>query len=56
MCYVYKNGDDIVYKDELTIKEAEEYKDNLLEIVFKDGKLIKDYSLKEIRNKLHGKF
>ncbi|OOM13858.1 nicotinate phosphoribosyltransferase [Clostridium saccharobutylicum] len=56
MCYVYKNGDDIVYKDELTIKEAEEYKDNLLDIVFKDGKLIKDYSLKEIRNKLHGKF
>ncbi|AGX42579.1 nicotinate phosphoribosyltransferase [Clostridium saccharobutylicum] len=56
MCYVYKNGDDIVYKDELTIKEAEEYKDNLLEIVFKDGKLIKDYSLKEIRNKLYGKF
>lgn len=56
MCYVYKNGDDIAYKDELTIKEAEEYKDNLLESVFKDGKLIKDYSLKEIRNKLHGKF
>lgn len=56
MCYVYKEDDDILYKDELTIKEQEELSDNLLEIVFKDGKLIKDYSLKEIRNKLHRVF
>ena len=56
MCYVYRDGQDILYKDELTIKEQEEFKDNLLEIVFKDGKLIKDYSLSEIRTRLHGNF
>ena len=56
MCYVYRDGQDILYKDELTIKEQAEFKDNLLEIVFKDGKLIKDYSLSEIRNLLHGSF
>ncbi|WP_459476540.1 nicotinate phosphoribosyltransferase [Clostridium saccharoperbutylacetonicum] len=56
MCYVYKDGADILYKDELNIKEQEELSDNLLEIVFKDGNLIKDYSLKEIRNKLHTVF
>ena len=56
MCYVYKEGEDILYKDELTIKQQEECKDNLLEVVFKDGNLIKDYSLKEIRDKLHGEF
>jgi nicotinamide phosphoribosyltransferase len=56
MCYVYKEGQDILYKDKLTIKEQAEYKDNLLEMVFKDGELIKDYSLSEIRNRLHGDF
>lgn len=56
MCYVYTEGQDILYKDELTIKEQEEFKDNLLEIVFKDGKLMKDYSLSEIRTRLHGTF
>lgn len=56
MCYVYKEGEDILYKDELTIEEQAAYKDNLLELVFKDGKLIKDYSLEEIRNRLHGSF
>lgn len=56
MCYVYKDGEDILYKDELTIKEQEDQKDNLLELVFKDGKLLKDYSLSEIRNRLHKSF
>lgn len=56
MCYVYKDGEDILYKDELTIKEQEDKKDNLLELVFKDGKLLKDYSLSEIRNRLHKSF
>ena len=56
MCYVYKDGEDILYKDELTIKEQEECKDNLLDIVFKDGKIVRDYSLKEIRDRLHGTF
>ncbi len=56
MCYVYKEGQDVLYKDELTIKEQEKLRDNLLEVVFKDGKLIKDFSLAEIRNRLHGSF
>lgn len=56
MCYVYRDEEDILYKDELTIKQQEELKDNLLEVVFKDGKLIKDYSLAEIRDRLHGDF
>ena len=54
MCYVYKEGEEILYKDELTIKEQENYRDNLLEVVFKDSKLVKEYSLKEIRDRLHG--
>lgn len=56
MCYVYKDGDDILYKDQLTIEEQSQYKDNLLLSVFKNGKLIKDYSLDEIRKRLHDKF
>ncbi|SHH34057.1 nicotinate phosphoribosyltransferase [Clostridium grantii] len=53
MCYVYKDGEEILYKDELTISQQEAFKDNLLEIVFKDGNLVRDYSLKEIRERLH---
>ena len=42
-----------------TMEELNEdkFSDNLLEVVFKDGKLIKDESLSVIRNRLHnGKF
>lgn len=53
MCYVYRDGEDILYRDELTIKEQEALKDNLLIPVFRDGKLLRDYSLKEIRNRLN---
>ena len=56
MCYVYKDGDDILYKDELTIEERNNLKGNLLKPVFKDGKLLKDFTLKEIREKLHPNF
>ena len=54
-CYVYRNGEDILYKDELTIEDMkkDEYKNNLLTTVFEDGKLIKDFTLKEIRDRLH---
>lgn len=55
MCYVYRDGEDILYKDELTIKEQEQYKDNLLEVIFENSKLVKEYSLKDIRNRLHSK-
>ena len=56
MCYVYRDGQDILYKDELTIKEVENLKDNLLKPVFENGKLLKDFSLQEVRNKLHKDF
>lgn len=56
MCYVYRDGEDILYKDELTINEQASYTDNLLELVFKDGQLIKNESLKTIRNRLHKNF
>lgn len=54
-CYVYRSGEDILYKDELTIEDLkkDEYKDNLLTTVYEDGKLIKDFTLTEIRNRLH---
>lgn len=53
MCYVYKNGDDILYKDGLRMEEVDKMEDNLLQVVLKDGKIIKDFTLSEIRNKLH---
>lgn len=53
MCYVYRDGEDILYKDELTIAERDSLKDNMLKPVFKDGKLLRDFSLKEIRQRLH---
>lgn len=57
MCYVYRDGDDVLYTDEHTIEEIEKMEGNLLKPVFKDGKLLTNYSLKEIRDRLHnGKF
>ena len=55
MCYVYTDGDDILYKDHLTFEDLDkpEYADNLLRPVFKDGKLLVDESLNEIRDRLH---
>jgi len=53
LCYVYRDGDDILYKDELSFAELEQMKDNLLIEVFKDGHLVIDCTLKEIRARLH---
>ena len=53
MCYVYRDGEDILYKDELTIAERDALEGNMLKPVFKDGKLLRDFSLKEIRQRLH---
>ena len=56
MCYVYRDGEDIRYTDEHTIEELKQdkYRDNMLKTVFKDSRLIKEFSIAEIRNKLHG--
>ncbi|MGL5149333.1 MAG: nicotinate phosphoribosyltransferase [Clostridium sp.] len=56
MCFVYKKDEDILYKDELTIEEQKAMGDNLLELVYKDGEIIKEFTLKEIRERLHGEF
>ena len=55
LCYVYRDGDDILYKDELTFADMEkpEYADNLLRPVFRDGELLIDEDLQTIRQRLH---
>ncbi|MGN9017857.1 nicotinate phosphoribosyltransferase [Lachnospiraceae bacterium HCP1S3_C3] len=51
LCYVYRNEDgELAYKDEYASENIPD--GNLLETVFKDGKLIKEYTLKEIRERL----
>ena len=42
----------LAYKDEYTSEDIPD--GNLLETVFKDGKLVKEYTLKEIRQRLNG--
>ena len=58
-CVVVKGSDDkLIYVDGRTWEEAhvsgEDAKVNLLQPVFKDGQLIKEQSLAEIRDILHG--
>ncbi len=53
LCHVHLNDDgELVYEDEYTSENIPV--DNLLQTVFKDGELVKEYSLKEIRNTLNG--
>ncbi len=51
---VWKDAVDgrLAYRDGLSFNEASNDKNNQLEVVFKDGKMIKEYSLAEIRNTL----
>lgn len=59
-CIVYPDYDDeLCYKDGLTWEQATDYKnhENMLIPVFRNGKMLKEYSLDEIRRRLHdGKF
>lgn len=50
-CVVYEENGRLQYRDGLDWQEAA--KDNLLQTVFKDGVLLKEQSLQEIRNRLH---
>lgn len=52
LCYVYEEDGELKYKDEYTSENIPD--GNLLETVFKDGKMIKDYTLDEIRQRLNG--
>ena len=51
-CVVWELNDEIQYCDELTWEEAS--RANMLKTVFKDGKLVKEYTLNEVRENLHG--
>lgn len=56
-CRVYTRCDgSIYYEDELTWEQTIDYekRGNMLIPVFKDGELLKEQSLKEIRDRLHG--
>ena len=51
-CIVSEENGELQYRDELNWEEAA-FDGNLLQTVFKDGVLIKEQSLLEIRNRLH---
>lgn len=51
-CIVYKDNYEYTYKDEFTWEEACG-EANLLRTVFKDGKLVREQSLQEVRSVLH---
>ena len=59
-CIVYPDYDDeLCYKDGLTWEQASDYKnhENMLIPVFRNGKMLKEYSLDDIRRRLHeGRF
>ncbi len=52
LCYVYEENGELKYQDEYIKETLPE--GNLLETVFKDGKMIKEYTLNEIRQRLNG--
>jgi len=52
LCYVYEEDGVLKYKDEYTSENIPE--GNLLEPVFRDGKMLKDYTLSQIRQRLNG--
>lgn len=53
-CIVIKDGDTLKYMDEYNWNDVTDICSNLLKPVFKDGKMIREQSLSEIRNVLHG--
>lgn len=52
LCFVYEEDGVLTYKDEYTSENIPE--GNLLETVFKDGKMVKEYTLNDIRQRLNG--
>jgi nicotinamide phosphoribosyltransferase len=53
-CIVTLQERELVCADGFTYKEAENRPDNLLRPVFRDGKMLREQSLREIRDRLHG--
>lgn len=55
LCRVFYNEQgEITYQDGFDVHNFPTLEENLLQTVFKDGKLIKQFTLHEIRNTLHG--
>lgn len=55
LCRVYRNdNNEITYEDGYDKNTYPQDKENLLETVYRDGKMIKEYSLANIRERLHG--
>ena len=52
LCFVYEEDGELKYKDEFTSETIPE--GNLLVPVFRDGKMLVDYTLDEIRQRLNG--
>ena len=56
-CIVIKDENTLIFKDGYSWEEVSKIKENMLKPVFKDGVMIKEQSLKEIRELLHdGRF
>lgn len=55
-CVVHKINEtgELAFEDGKTWEETISDKENLLDTIFADGKIIKEYSLAEVRNILHG--
>lgn len=55
-CVVHKINEtgELTFEDGKTWEETISDKENLLDTIFADGKIIKEYSLAEVRNILHG--
>lgn len=52
LCFVYEEDGVLKYKDGFTALDLP--RGNLLQTVFKDGKMVVDYTLREIRDRLNG--
>ena len=52
LCHVHTEDGEITYTDGYVSSTLPG--DNMLEPIFKDGKLIKEYTLREVRDRLHG--
>ena len=53
-CIVWEEDGKLFYNDGYTWEQACNSKINLLQPVFKDGHMVKQYTLAEVRNNLHG--
>lgn len=53
-CVVTEKNGELIYEDEFTWNGAMNHEKNLLKTVFKDSEMVKEYTLSEVRNTLHG--